>query len=53
MSDVYWRGLEDDAVKAHDDYIAANSSQRSELINLQRNTGRKALDLYQNGKIIK
>ena len=51
MSDVYWRGLEDDAVKAHDDYIAANSSQRSELINLQRNTGRKALDLYQNGKL--
>ena len=51
MSDVYWRGLEDSAVKAHDDYIAANSSQRSELINLQRNTGRKALDLYQNGKM--
>ena len=51
MSDVYWRGLEDAAVKAHDDYIAANSSQRSELINLQRNTGRKALDLYQNGRM--
>jgi len=51
MIEVYWKGLNDDAVKAHDDYIAANSSPRSELINLQRNTGRKALDLYQNGRM--
>tara|TARA_B100000927_G_scaffold243198_2_gene205143 strand:- start:12263 stop:13327 length:1065 start_codon:yes stop_codon:yes gene_type:complete len=51
MIEVYWRILKDDANKAYEDYKKANSSPRSQLINLQRTTGRKALDLYQAGKM--
>ncbi len=51
MIEVYWKGLNDAAVKAHDDYLKANSSARSELINKQRNTGRKALDLYMSNQL--
>lgn len=48
MSEVYWKGLKDDAVKAYDDYKAANISLKDELINLQRETGQKAELLYKN-----
>lgn len=49
LTDVYWKGLNEDAVKAHGDYIKANPGPRSEIIDLERNTGRKAQNLYVNG----
>ena len=51
LTDVYWKGLNEAAVKEHADYIKANPGPRSEIIDLERNTGRKAQNLYVNGAL--
>ena len=49
MTDVYWKGLNEGAVKAHADYIKANPGPRSEILDIESRTGRKAQSLYVNG----